>query len=270
MVEINILIFDLGHRNPLFHSTKPDLLPSTVLADVSCVGDTPALQVPLLDTANDIHAQLSVLLQRVLPVRRDGIAQSQISCDAADHHLAHRIVLARVRVDVLHPPQARVCLIVVVEGAHGLDDVVAQLGDLELFAQEIKVEEGTDVLFGLGVAQGAGVEPSDKELERKVIGIGKAVGFVFALAVLLVVEDAAEEWGVVAKELFVYRPTGVLGTNVDVYEGGGQEPVEWSDWQTERMGTKKHMLVKRLLSLLGGGGHAGSFTVFGGSLIKSD
>ena len=179
--------------------------------------------MPLLNAANDVHTQLPVLLQCVLPVRRDSIAQCQVSCDAADHHLAHLIVFARVRVDVLHAPQARVCFVVMVECAHSLHDVVAQLGDLELLAEEVEVEQWSDVLFGLWVAQGAGVEPADEELEGEVIGVRETEGFGFALAVLFVVENFAEEGGVVAEELFVYRPVGVFGANVNVYEGCGEK-----------------------------------------------
>ena len=85
-----------------------------------------------------------------------------------------------------------------VECADGLDDVIAQLGDLELLAEEVEVEERSDVLFGLWVAQGARVEPADEELKGKVIGVGETKGFGFALAVLLVVETVAKERGVVA------------------------------------------------------------------------
>ena len=223
VVNIHVLVFDISHRNPLFHRTESDLLPPTILTDVPGIGHTPALQVPLLDTANDVHTQLSILLQRILPVRRDGITQGQVSRHAADHHLAHLVVFARVGVDVLHPPQARVGFVVVVEGAHGLDDVVAQLGDLELLAEEVEVEERSHVLFGLRVAQGAGVEPADEEFEGEIVRVGEAEGFGFALAVFLVVEDVAEEGGVVAQELFVYGPRSVFGADVDVNEGGGEE-----------------------------------------------
>lgn len=199
VVKIHVLIFDFGHRHSLFHSTKSNLLSSAVLADVSSVGDTPALQVPLLNAANDVHTQLPILLQRVLPMRWDSVAQRQVSCDAVDHHLAHLVVFARVCVDVLYPPQARVCLVVVVERPHGLHDVIAQLGDLELLAQEVEVEKRSDVLLGLGVAQGARVEPADKELEGEVIGVREAIGLGFALAVLFIIEDFAEEGGMVAE-----------------------------------------------------------------------
>ena len=124
VVKIHVLVFDIRHRHTLFHSTKPNLFSPPVLTDVPSVGHTPALQVPLLNTANDINAQLPILLQSVLPVRRDSIAQRQVSRDAVDHHLAHLIVLARVCIDVLDPPQARVGLVVVVESAHSLHDVV--------------------------------------------------------------------------------------------------------------------------------------------------
>ena len=152
-------------------------------------------------------------------MRRDRVAQSQVSRDAVDHHLAHLIVFARVRVDILYPPQAWVCLIVVVESAHSLNDVITQLGDLELLAEKVEVEKWSDVLFGLWVAQGARVEPANEELEGKVVGVGETEGFGLALAVLLVVEDVAEEGGMVAQELFVYRPISVFGAHVNVYEG---------------------------------------------------
>lgn len=218
-IEIHVFLFDISSRRLPFHSTKSNLIPPTILANVSSVGHTSALQMPLLNATDDIHTQLPVLLQRVLPMRRDGVAQSQVSRDAVDHHLAHLIVFARVRVDILYPPQAGVCFIVVVEGAHSLHDVIAQLGDLELLAEEVEVEKRSHVLFGLWVAQSARIEPTDEELEGKVVGVGETEGFGFALAVLLVVEDVAEEGGMVAQELLVYRPTGVFRTHVDVHEG---------------------------------------------------
>ena len=257
VVQIHVLVFDIGHGHSLFHGAESDLLPAPILANVPSVGHAPALQVPLLNAANDVHAQLPILLQRVLPVRGDRVAQRQVSRDAVDHHLAHLVVFARVRVDVLHAPQARVRLVVVVEGAHGLHDVVAQLGDLELLAEEVEVEERSDVLLRLGVAQGAGVEPADEELKGEVVRVGETEGFGFALAVLFVVEDVAEERGVVAEELFVYRPVGVLGADVNVYEGCGEESgliksASWGSGAGER-----GILVERLLRLLGGRGHSG-------------
>ena len=156
-------------------------------------------------------------------MRRDSITQRQISCNAVDHHLTHLIVFARVCVDVLHTPQARICLIVVIECAHSLHDVVTQFGDLELLAEEVEVEKWAYVLFGLWVAQGAGVEPADEELEGEVIGVGETVRFGFSLAILFVVEDATEEGGVVAEELFVYRPTSIFRANINVNEGCGEE-----------------------------------------------
>lgn len=213
--------------------------------------------MPLLNAANDIHTQLSILLQRVLPVRRDGIAQRQVSCNAVDHHLAHLIVFARVCVDVLHTPQARICLVVVVERAHSLHDVVTQLGDLELLTEEVEVEQWSYVLFGLGVAQRTGVEPADKELEGEVIGVGETVGFGFALAVLFVVENVTEKGGVVAEKLFVYCPISVLGADVNVYEGCGEESgiTQLASWRT--LEPRRGILVEWLLGLLGGGGHSG-------------
>ena len=140
-----------------------------------------------------------------------------------------------------------------VECADGLNDVVAQFRDLELLAEEVEVKKRSDVLFGLWVAQGARIEPADKELEGEVIGVGETEGLGFAFAILFVVEALAEEGGVVAQQLFVYRPTGVFGTNVNVYEGCSEESgmVILASWCVE---TKKNdVLVKRLLGLLGVG-----------------
>ena len=172
-------------------------------------------------------------------MRRDSIAQGQVSCDAVDHHLAHLVVFARVCVDVLHTPQAWVRLIVVVECAHSLHDVVTQLGDLELLAEEVEVEKWSDVLFGLRVAQGAGIEPADEELEGEIIRVRQTERFGFALAVLFVVEYVAEEGGVVAEELFVYGPISVLRANVNVYEGRGEKSrmiklASWTTFEPER------------------------------------
>lgn len=197
-IEIHVFFLDISSRGLPFHSTKPNLLPPAILANVSGVGHAPALQMPLLNAADNIHTQLPILLQRVLPMRRDGVAQSQVSRDAVDHHLAHLIVFTRVRVDILYPPQARVCFIVVVECAHSLHDVIAQLGNLELLTEEVEVEKRSHILFGLWVAQGARVKPADEELEGKVVGVGETEGLGFALAVLLVVEDVAEEGRMVA------------------------------------------------------------------------
>ena len=62
MIEIHVLLLDISSRSLPFHSTEPNLFPPTILADVTSVGHTPALQMPLLNAANDIHTQLSVLL----------------------------------------------------------------------------------------------------------------------------------------------------------------------------------------------------------------
>lgn len=102
-----ILLFDMiRHRAPLLHirEAKFTVLPSAILTRIPRIRHRPPLQMPLLDTPNDIHAQLPVLLQRILPMLRNRIAERQIARNGIDHHLAHLIVLARVRVHVLHPP----------------------------------------------------------------------------------------------------------------------------------------------------------------------
>jgi len=109
-----------------------------------------------------------------------------------------------------------------VERAHGLDAVIAQFLDFEFFAQQIQVQQGPDVFLFLGVAQGFGVEPADKELKGEVVGVGEAEGLI---ALVFGVEDVAEEWGVGAEELFVEDPVGVVGADVDVYEGVGEESI---------------------------------------------
>lgn len=57
--------------------------------------------MPLLDTPYNINAQLPILLQRVLPVCRDCVAEGEEARDAADHHFAHFVVGGGVGVDVL-------------------------------------------------------------------------------------------------------------------------------------------------------------------------
>ena len=156
-------------------------------------------------------------------MRGDGVAERQVSGDAIDHHLAHLVVLAGVGVDVLDAAQARVGLVVVVEGAHRLDDVVAQLGDPEGLAEEVEVQQGADVLLGLRVAQRARVEPADEELEGQVVRVRESERLGFALPVRFVVEYVAEEGRVVAEQLLVDRPARVFRAYVDVYEGCGEE-----------------------------------------------
>ena len=87
--------------------------------------------MPLLNTPNNIHTQLSILLQRVLPMRRNSIRQRKISRNGIHHHLAHFVVFGGVGVDILHAAETGVGLRVVVEGADGFDDVFAEFVDLE-------------------------------------------------------------------------------------------------------------------------------------------
>lgn len=151
---IFLLLNLIRHRTPLLHIRKAKLsmLPSTILTRIPRIRHRPPLQMPLLNTPNDIHTQLPILLQRILPMLRNRIAQRQKPRDRIHHHLAHQIILARIRIHILHPPQPRISLIVVIESAHGLDDVVGEFFNFELFGEEVEVEEGTDVVFGRGVA----------------------------------------------------------------------------------------------------------------------
>lgn len=177
--------------------------------------------MPLLDTPDDIDAELAILLERVLPVFGDGVAEGEVACDAADHHLAQLVVLLRVGVDVLHAAEAGVGFVAVVPGADGVDDLGAELVDAEGVGEEVEVEEGADVFFGVGVAQGFGVEPADEEFEGVVVRVGEAVVFRGGGRVGFVVEDRGEEGGVVAEEAFVQDPMRVFGADVDVHEGIG-------------------------------------------------
>lgn len=156
----------------------------------------------------------------------DGVGEGEVAGDAADHHLAHGVVLVRVGVDVLHAAQARVGFVGVVEGAHRLDDVVAQLLDLELLREEVEVQQGADVFFFLGVPQGARVEPADEELEGVVVVVREAEGFGGRRGFGFCVEFGGEEGGVVTEEFFVEGPMGGVRADVDVYEGGGEEFIE--------------------------------------------
>ena len=80
--------------------------------------------MPLLNTPNDIHSQLAIIPQRLLPMRRNLLPERQIARHAPDHHLAHNIILFRIRINVLHPPQARITLIQQIKLPHAIDHVV--------------------------------------------------------------------------------------------------------------------------------------------------
>lgn len=108
--------------------------------------------------------------------------------------------------------------------AHRLDDIIGQLFDLEILGQEVEVQQGADFLLLDRVAQRARVEPADEELEGLVVGVGEAVGFGRGrLGAGFVVEDLAEEGGVVAEELLVQDPLGGIGADIDVDQGVGEE-----------------------------------------------
>ena len=109
-----------------------------------------------------------------------------------------------------------------VERAHGLDAVIAQFLDFELFAQQIQVQQGPDVFLFLGVAQSFGVEPANKELEGKVVGVGKAERLV---TLVFRIEDVAEEGRMGTEKLFVEDPMGVVWADIDIYKGVGEESV---------------------------------------------
>ena len=90
--------------------------------------------MPLLNTPDNIDRQLPVLLQRLLPMRRDLLRQRQIPRHAPDHHLPHRVIFLCIRIHILHPSQPRIRLIIMIKRAHSLDDIVAKLANLEFVA----------------------------------------------------------------------------------------------------------------------------------------
>lgn len=209
-------------------------IPAPIDTGVPRVGHLASLEVPLLDTPDDIHTQLAILLQSIGPMFGDAVGQGQIAGDAPDHHLAHHVILVRVGVDILHPPQAGVGLVGVVECPDRFDDVGFQGRDLELRGEEIEVQQRADVAFFFRGADGMGVEPADEEGEGLVFEFGEAVFFRPGGFVLFVVEEGGEEGGVVAEELFVERVVVVLFADIEIDERATEQPVEggsqsWED-----------------------------------------
>lgn len=211
-------------------------IPAPIDAGVPRVGHLASLEVPLLDTPDDIHTQLTILLQSVGPMFGDAVGQGQIAGDAPDHHLAHHVILVRVGVDVLHPPQAGVCLVVMVKRADRFDDVGFQGRDLELRGEEVEVQQRADVAFFFRGADGTGVKPADEEGEGLVFEFGEAVFFRPGGFVLFVVEDGGEEGGVMAEELFVERVVVVLFADIEIDEGATEKPVEVGSQSREGSG----------------------------------
>lgn len=209
-------------------------IPAAIDTGVPCVGHLASLEVPLLNTPDDIHTQLPILLQRIGPMFGDTVGQGQIAGDAPDHHFAHHVILVRVGVDILHSPQTGIGLVVMVEGADRFDDVGFQGRDLELRGEEVEVQQRADVAFLFRGADGTGVEPADEEGEGLVFEFGEAVFFRPGGFVFFVVEDGGEEGGVVAEELFVERVVVVFLADIEIDEGATEKPVErgsqsWED-----------------------------------------
>jgi hypothetical protein len=182
--------------------------------------------VPLLNAPYDIHRQLPVLLQRVLPVRGDLIREREVASHRAHHHLAHGVVVVGIAVDVLYPSQSGIRVVVVVEGADCLHDVRLQRFDLEFHGHEVEVKEGSYFGFLGGGSQGAGIEPANEHFEGGIVFFLEAEDLGFLGLGFVAVEDAAEEGGVVAEELFVDVVVGCVGAGADpyVYCGVGEEP----------------------------------------------
>lgn len=103
-----------------------------------------------------------------------------------------------------------------VESADEFDDFGFEGGDVEFGGEEVEVEEGANVFFLFGAADGAGVEPANEEGEDVVVEFGEAEFFGAGGFVGFVVEDGGEEGGVVAEEFFVEGVVGVFFADVDV------------------------------------------------------
>ena len=224
LITLRLDILRIPHQAVLLDLTEPQP-PAAILTRIPHVGDTPALQMPLLDGPDDIHRQLAVPLQRRLPMRRDPVRERQLPRDAADHHLPHRAVLLRVRVHVLHPPQTRVGFIVVIERPARLHHVVAQARDFQFLAQKVKVQQRADVALFFRVAQRFGVQPADEELKRLVFGVGETKCFGGRRFRIWRVELGGEKGGVVAQELFVQDPVGGVFADIDIHEAIGEESI---------------------------------------------
>lgn len=218
-----VFFLHILHGAPLVDMTEADRtlegVPAAIDTGISRVGHLASLQVPLLDTADDIYTQLTVLLQGVGPMFGDTIGQGQISGDAPNHHLSHHVVLVRVGIDILHSPQSGVGLIVMIECADGFDDVGLQGLDLQLRSQEVEIEQRPDVPFLFWPAKGTGIKPADEEGKGFIFDFGKAILFGPGGFVIFVVEDRGEEGGVVTEELFVERVVIVLFADVEIDEG---------------------------------------------------
>lgn len=193
------------------------MLSPPFLAQVPNIGDRPLIQVPLLHAPDDVHTQLTILLESVFPMSGNLISQRQESGHAADHHLPHLVLLLCVGIDVLDAAQAGVGFLIVIVVAHRIHDLAAQLLDLELVAEQVQIEQRPHVLLDRGRLDGLGVEPADEELKGGILGVGQAVGFGLAGLEVLAVEDAAEEGGVVAQQALVQQPMRVLVAHVDVH-----------------------------------------------------
>jgi hypothetical protein len=77
-----------------------------------------------------------------------------------------------------------------------------------------------------GGSQGAGIEPANEHFEGGIVFFLEAEDLGFLGLRFVAVEDAAEEGGVVAEELFVDVVVGCVGAGADpyVYCGVGEEP----------------------------------------------
>ena len=223
-LTLSLLFLYGSHGTPFFYHTKADFA-ATILTRVPGIRDTPRLQMPMLDTAYDIHGHLSILLQRSLPLWRHCIRKRQVSSHAANHHLPHNVIIVGIRIHILHSAQSRVCSMAMIERPDSLCNILGQLRHFEFLSEEIEIEKRADVFLFLWVAQCFGVEPTNEQFEGEVVGVWYAESLGGGALVFLVIEGTREEGRVMAEKPFVQDPMGGFLANVDVYQTSGEKPI---------------------------------------------
>jgi hypothetical protein len=188
---------------------------------VARIGDNLLVEPPVLDRADDVDSELTVLAQRLVPVRRQTLLEDHHARNRVHEHVAHGATVLGVGVDVLHAAQAGVRVTELVPFADDLEHVGDQVGDLEFLRHQVQIEEHTEVGLLAGNGERARVEPADEGLEGIVIIFGESERLCVAA---FSVEDLAEEWRVVAQELLVKDPVCVLFADVDVDHRAREQP----------------------------------------------
>ena len=207
--------------------------------------------MPLLDGADDVDGEGPVAGQRGGPVLGDAGAEGEVAGDGADHHLAHGVVLLRVLVHVLHPPQRRVGRVALVEDAHRLHARLARARHLQPLRQQVQVEQGADGALVVRLRQLVRVQEAEQHLEGRRLLVVEPVGRVLGV---LGVEVPAEHGRVVAEQLLVHRVRVAVRADVNVDERAREQPVGHARSAkgagSGRRGVKGSALVDRLLDLL--------------------